>query len=77
MKSTLVLYRKGLCGFSPVLGFALEEKLHGAKCCKFYGPEGVYISFLIVVFLLIGKLLYLTLYQIVRYIYSNTFLYST
>ena len=41
VKSTLVLYRKGLCGFSPVLGFALEEKLRGAKCCKFYGPEGV------------------------------------
>ena len=42
MKSTLVLYRKGLCGFVPVLGFALEEKLRGAKCCKFYRPEGVY-----------------------------------
>ena len=41
MKSTLVLYRKGLCGFFPVLGFALEEKLRGAKCCKYYGPEGV------------------------------------
>ena len=41
MKSTLVLYRKGLCGFFPVLGFALEEKLHGAECCKYYGPEGV------------------------------------
>ena len=23
------------------LGFALEEKLHGAKCWKYYGPEGV------------------------------------
>ena len=41
VKSTLVLYRKGLCGFFPVLGFALEEKLCGAKCCKYYGPEGV------------------------------------
>ena len=42
VKSTLVLYRKGLCGFSPVLGFALQEKLRGAKCCKYYyGPEGV------------------------------------
>ena len=41
VKSTLVLYRKGLCGFFPVSGFALEEKLHGAKCCKFYQPEGV------------------------------------
>ena len=41
VKSTLVVYRKGLCGFSPVLGFALEEKLHGAKCCKFSRPEGV------------------------------------
>ena len=41
MKSTLVLYRKGLCGFFPVLGLALEEKLRGAKCCKYYGPEGV------------------------------------
>ena len=41
VKSTLVVYRKGLCGFFPVLGFALEEKLCGAKCCKFYGPEGV------------------------------------
>ena len=41
VKSTLVLYRKGLCGFFPVLGFALEEKLRGAKCCKYYGPEGV------------------------------------
>ena len=29
-KSTQVLYRKGLCGFYPVLGFALEEKLCGA-----------------------------------------------
>ena len=27
--------------FFLVLGFALEEKLRGAKCCKFYGPEGV------------------------------------
>ena len=27
--------------FSPVLGFALEEKLRGAKCCKFYRPERV------------------------------------
>ena len=34
-KSTLVLYTKGLCGFFLVLGFALEEKLCGAKCCKF------------------------------------------
>ena len=42
VKSTLVLYRKGLCGFFPVLGFALEEKLRGAKCCKYYGPEGVH-----------------------------------
>ena len=33
VKSTLVLYRKGLCGFFSVLGFALEEKLCGAKCC--------------------------------------------
>ena len=41
MKSTLVLYRKGLCGFFPVLGFTLEEKLCGKKCCKYYGPEGV------------------------------------
>ena len=41
VKSTLVLYRKGLCRFFPVLGFALEEKLHGAKCCIYYGPEGV------------------------------------
>ena len=41
VKSTLVLYRKGLCGFFPVLGFALEEKLCGANCCKFYGPERV------------------------------------
>ena len=29
--------------FFPVLGFALEEKLHGKKCCKYYGPEGVHI----------------------------------
>ena len=43
MKSTLVAYRKGLCGFFLVLGFALEEKLHGAKCCKFYRPKGVHI----------------------------------
>ena len=41
MKSTLVVYRKGLCGFFLVLGFALEEKLRGTKCCKYYGPEGV------------------------------------
>ena len=27
--------------FFPVLGFALTEKLCGAKCCKFQGPEGV------------------------------------
>ena len=35
--------------------------------------NNMYISFLIVVFILIGKLLYLSLYQIVRYIYRNTF----
>ena len=40
-KSTLVLYRKGLCGFFLVLGFALEQKLCGAKCCQSYKPEGV------------------------------------
>ena len=44
VKSTLVLYRKCLCGLFPVLGFALEETLCGAKCCKFYGPEGVEFS---------------------------------
>ena len=29
--------------FFLVLGFALEEKLCGAKCFKFYGPEGVLV----------------------------------
>ena len=33
------------CVFFLVLGFALEEKLHGAKCCKFYRPEGVPILY--------------------------------
>ena len=33
--------QKGPVWFFSVLGFALEEKLHGTKCCKFYGPEGV------------------------------------
>ena len=42
VKSTLVLYRNGLCA---VWGFTLEEKLRGAKCCKFYGPEGVLIRY--------------------------------
>ena len=32
--------------FFSVLGFALEEKLHGAKCCKFYGPEKVHMTHL-------------------------------
>ena len=41
MKSTLVLYRKGPCVFS-CLGFTIEEKLHGKKCCKYFRPEGVY-----------------------------------
>ena len=27
--------------FFMVLGFALEEKLHGRKCCEYFGPEGV------------------------------------
>ena len=27
--------------FFPVLGFALEEKLCGKKCCKYFGQEGV------------------------------------
>ena len=27
--------------FFPVLGFALEEKLCGKKCCKYFRPEGV------------------------------------
>ena len=36
--------------------------------------NNIYILFLIVVFILIGQLLYLTQNQIVRYIYSNTFL---
>ena len=40
-KSILVLYRKGLCGIFPVLGFALEEKLCGAKCSHYFRPEGV------------------------------------
>ena len=40
-KSTLVLYRKGLCGFFQVLGFILEVKLCGKKCCKYYRPEEV------------------------------------
>ena len=38
--------------------------------------NNIYISFWIVVFILIGELLYLTLYQIVRYMYRNTFLYT-
>ena len=42
VKSTLVLYRKGLCGFFPVLGFPLEEKLCRAKCYKFCRPEGIF-----------------------------------
>ena len=29
------------CVVFSVLGFTLEEKLHGAKRCKFYGPEHV------------------------------------
>ena len=41
-KSTLVVFRKSLCVFS-VLGFALEEKLCGAKCSRFYEPEEVTI----------------------------------
>ena len=41
MESTLVLYRKGLCGFFSVLRFALEEKLCCTKCHKYFGPEGV------------------------------------
>ena len=40
-KSTLVLYRKSLWGFSG-LGFDLEEKLCGRKCCEYYRPEGVW-----------------------------------
>ena len=44
VKSTLVLYRKALYGFFPVLVFTLEEKLCGAKCCKFCRPEGVYVN---------------------------------
>ena len=39
--------------------------------------NNIYILFLIVVFILIGQLLYLTQNQIVRYIYSNTFLYRS
>ena len=27
--------------FFPVLGFTLEERLCGKKCCKHFGPEGV------------------------------------
>ena len=27
--------------FFPVLGFALEEKLCGTKCCEYYRREGV------------------------------------
>ena len=40
VKSRLVLYRKGLCCF---FGFGIHpgRKLHGKKCCKYYGPEGV------------------------------------
>ena len=37
--------------------------------------NNIYISFLIVLFILIGKLLYLTLYQIVRYIYIGILFY--
>ena len=39
VKSTLVLYRKGLCGFFQF--WDSEEKLQGKKCCESYGPEGV------------------------------------
>ena len=34
------LWTERACVVFP-MGFALEEKLCGAKCCKFYGPEGV------------------------------------
>ena len=27
--------------FFKVLGFTLEEKLQGKKCCEYYRPEGV------------------------------------
>ena len=39
-KSTHSMYRKGLCVFS---GFEIHprRKLCAAKCCMFYGPEGV------------------------------------
>ena len=42
VESTLVLYRKGLCGFSLVLKFPLEEKLCCAKYCEYFRPEGVH-----------------------------------
>ena len=33
--------QKGPMWVFQLLGFALEEKLHGKKCCKYFGPEGV------------------------------------
>ena len=36
MKSMLIVFRKGLCGFFLVSGFTLEEKLHGVIGCKFW-----------------------------------------
>ena len=42
MKSTLVVYRKGLCGFFPVPKFAWENVLCQTKCSHYFAPEGVH-----------------------------------
>ena len=41
MQKVPLYVQKGPVWFFLVLGFTLEEKLHGEMCCKFYGPEGV------------------------------------
>ena len=41
MKSTLILYRKGLCGFFSDPKFAWENFLCQTKCSYYFGPEGV------------------------------------
>ena len=47
MKSMLILllFRKGLCGFSS-FKICPRRKLHGAICCKYWGPEGERMFFI-------------------------------
>ena len=63
--------QKGHMWVFLVLGFTLEEKLHGAKCCKFYRPEGVYFYNIRLFHLILFLFQLITRYKIKKIVFTH------